>query len=244
MARTVMVGALVVCAVGCGGPVGSAEDRLAGDDVAAVEGALSAPKSVTRSGTVEKLAWVELEAIDAKPGTDVSVIMTGDGDPDLYVDFRGAPTETRFSCSPQVSGANETCNKKVPGFAKGLFIAVRGFEAGSFSVTVRYTPAGEDAPVEQDFTYYVVRKASLIRDGGSILVDGYINRSVDARIRYDGALGSPTRGQIYVTLQEMFQAAQPERLMTANERAQLKIALVREAGSTPDLAIKQLIERL
>ena len=55
-------------------------------------------------------------------------------DPDLYVAFGAAPTITTYACRPFVTAPNETCALDVA--AGKAFVLVRGYDAGSYDLTV------------------------------------------------------------------------------------------------------------
>ncbi len=78
------------------------------------------------------------------PGTPFEVVMKGNGnpgDPDLYVRFGDqAPTTSEFTCRPYTSGADEICSLDVPTNTTKAHVMVRGFQAGSFDLTVTYSP--------------------------------------------------------------------------------------------------------
>ncbi len=77
------------------------------------------------------------------PGTPFGAVMSGDGtapgDPDLYVKFGGPALISNFDCRPYSVGAEETCAVDVPDGQSAAFVAVHGYEAGRFAVTVTHT---------------------------------------------------------------------------------------------------------
>ena len=77
------------------------------------------------------------------PGTPFSAVMTGDGpasgDPDLYVKFGGPALISNFDCRPYSDGAEETCAVDVPAGQSTAFVAVHGYDAGRFAITVTHT---------------------------------------------------------------------------------------------------------
>jgi len=66
-------------------------------------------------------------------------VMSGSGDPDLYVRFGSAPTTSAYDCRPYKSGAAETCTLTVPAGQTQAFIAVRGYSAATYNLDVTYT---------------------------------------------------------------------------------------------------------
>lgn len=61
------------------------------------------------------------------------------GDPDLYVRFSGAPKINAYDCRPYTGGANEVCALNVPPGATQFFVAVRGYSAATYDLTVTHT---------------------------------------------------------------------------------------------------------
>jgi serine protease len=93
----------------------------------------------TRSGSVGLGQLVQVSNYAVKTGTAFTVTMTGTGDPDLYVRWNSAPTTTSFNCRPYIDGATETCSLTVPAGATRGYVAVRGYTAGSYNLTIKYT---------------------------------------------------------------------------------------------------------
>jgi len=77
--------------------------------------------------------------LDVVAGTTLSVVMSGTGDPDLYVRFGAAPTTTSYVCRPYLDGAGERCELTVPAGQSRAFIGVVGFTASTFNITATYT---------------------------------------------------------------------------------------------------------
>jgi len=93
----------------------------------------------TWNGSVAKYQSVQLAPVDVVEGTEVQVVMTGSGDPDLYVRFGAAPTKNNWTCRPYKTGPNEQCSLTVPAGQSSMYMMVRGYAAGQFSVTATYT---------------------------------------------------------------------------------------------------------
>ncbi|HZI07566.1 MAG TPA: M4 family metallopeptidase, partial [Archangium sp.] len=72
-------------------------------------------------------------------GTKFKVVMSGTGDPDLYVRFGAAPTTSTYNCRPYLSGAAETCDVTVPAGQSSAYIMVRGYTAASYTLNISYT---------------------------------------------------------------------------------------------------------
>jgi hypothetical protein len=215
-------------------------------DVATSSGELR-PGQVEKNATssVAKGFWTNHPPLEVAPGSPLDVEMTGTGDPDLYLSFERAPDHNRWDCRPNVNGATEKCSITVPPGRTQVFLSVYGYEnSPSYSLRVAHVPK---APVqEEDFTLYVVRGVEVLRDGGTIVLDGYVNRSTDAVVRLDRGLNSATHGQFFVKVTVWPEPSRAERAMTAKERAQLKKSLQEYVASEPnaDPAIDELIARL
>ncbi|WP_437311735.1 pre-peptidase C-terminal domain-containing protein [Sorangium sp. So ce388] len=85
------------------------------------------------------------EGFEVVPGTTFTVVMTGTGDPDLFVKFGSAPTARSFDCRPYLSDANETCTLDVPEGETRAFIKVQGFTASNYDIEVSYSAPGAPA---------------------------------------------------------------------------------------------------
>ena len=95
---------------------------------------------VNESGSVAQGAIDRYGPYDVAEGSEFSVAMTGSGDPDLYVRFNMAPTLNEYVCRPYLTGPNETCQLTVPANASSAHVMVRGYQAGSYQLTVEHTP--------------------------------------------------------------------------------------------------------
>ncbi|MGV3624452.1 MAG: PPC domain-containing protein, partial [Archangium sp.] len=96
------------------------------------------PQTATVSGSVSRGQFITYNPVTVKPGTALTVTMSGSGDPDLYVRFAGAPTTTLYDCRPYKTGAAETCSLTVPASATAVFLGVNGYQAASYSITMNY----------------------------------------------------------------------------------------------------------
>lgn len=93
----------------------------------------------TITGTVTQGQWSAAPVIAVKPGTTFTAVMSGSGDPDLYVRVGAAPTATSFGCRPYLDGPGETCSLTVPATGSKVYVSVHGYTAAGFSVKLTYT---------------------------------------------------------------------------------------------------------
>jgi serine protease len=89
------------------------------------------PSTASASGSVAAGQNVNYNPITVLAGTEFKVVMTGTGDPDLYVKFGSAPTTSSYTCRPYLTGPNETCTLTVPAGQSAAYIMVRGYAAGT-----------------------------------------------------------------------------------------------------------------
>ncbi len=99
------------------------------------------PTTTTASGTVARNENDNFGPYSVVAGTSLSVVMTGSGNPDLYVRFGSAPTTKAFDCRSNASGASETCTLTVPAGQSSAYVLVRGVSSGtaSYNLTINYT---------------------------------------------------------------------------------------------------------
>jgi vibriolysin len=106
---------------------------------AAGSGGGGTPVSTTVSGSVASGQNVTYPAYSVVAGTKFKVVMTGTGDPDLYVRFGAAPTTTSYNCRPYLSGASETCDLTVPAGQSSAYVMVRGYTSATYTLNISYT---------------------------------------------------------------------------------------------------------
>ncbi|WP_338870993.1 M57 family metalloprotease [Myxococcus stipitatus] len=97
------------------------------------------PTTDSKSGSVASGADANLPAYSVVAGTTFKVVMTGSGDPDLYVRFGSAPTTSLWDCRPYASGASETCEVTVPAGQSSAYVMVRGYTAATYNLAISYT---------------------------------------------------------------------------------------------------------
>ncbi|MBZ4395848.1 M57 family metalloprotease [Myxococcus faecalis] len=97
------------------------------------------PATDTKSGSVASGSVTDFPAYTVVAGSTFKVVMTGSGDPDLYVRFGSAPTTTAYNCRPYQTGAAETCELTVPAGQTSAYVQVRGYTAGTYNLAISYT---------------------------------------------------------------------------------------------------------
>jgi serine protease len=83
---------------------------------------------------------IQIGEFPVAPGSRFRAVMTGDGDaagdPDLYVKLDAPVSQASYDCRPYSSGPEEECNFDVPADKSTALVAVHGYAAGSYSLTV------------------------------------------------------------------------------------------------------------
>jgi serine protease len=97
------------------------------------------PVTTTVSGSVAQGQNVNYGPYSVVAGTTFKVVMSGSGDPDLYVQFGSAPTTTSYACRPYLGGASESCELTVPAGQSSAYIMVNGYTSGTYSLNISYT---------------------------------------------------------------------------------------------------------
>ncbi|WNG49990.1 matrixin family metalloprotease [Archangium minus] len=97
------------------------------------------PTSETVSGSVSTSQSKNHGPYSVVAGTIFKVVMSGSGDPDLYVKFGSAPSTTSYNCRPYLDGAAETCELTVPSGQTSAYIMVNGYTSGSYNLAISYT---------------------------------------------------------------------------------------------------------
>ncbi len=100
-------------------------------------GSAPEPVVVTDSGSVQQSQWHFIGAFDTGDG-EFKVVMTGDGDADLYVREDGKPDADNYVCRPYEYGSSESCTLQGPG---NFFVSVYGYEPSNYNITITYLPA-------------------------------------------------------------------------------------------------------
>ena len=72
-----------------------------------------------------------------------------------------------------------------------------------------------------------------LRDGGSMICDGMLNKSFTAKVRMDGAINSSTRGEFFVSRKHFLKPAEAEKPMSLDELKGFLSAVKRHMAQTP-----------
>ncbi|MBI3180975.1 MAG: matrixin family metalloprotease [Myxococcales bacterium] len=91
------------------------------------------------TGTVAQGAQNYHGPLSVVAGTTFQVVMSGSGDPDLYVRFGSQPTTSAYDCRPYLDGPAESCLVTVPSGASSAYLMVRGYAAATYALDVAYT---------------------------------------------------------------------------------------------------------
>jgi vibriolysin len=102
-------------------------------------GGSGTPVTLTINDSVATGAQDNFGPYSVVAGTKFKVVMSGSGDPDLYVRFGAAPTTTTYNCRPYLSGAAETCDVTVPAGQSSAYIMVRGYSSATYTLNISYT---------------------------------------------------------------------------------------------------------
>ncbi|WNG54447.1 peptidase M4 [Archangium gephyra] len=97
------------------------------------------PVTLTINDSVASGAADNFGPYSVVAGTKFKVVMSGSGDPDLYVRFGAAPTTATYNCRPYTSNASETCDLTVPAGQSSAYIMVRGYTSSTYSLNISYT---------------------------------------------------------------------------------------------------------
>jgi len=76
--------------------------------------------------------------VSVKEGSEFSAVMSGTGDPDLYLKFDTPASRADYDCRPYTEGADEECVVDVPAGASRAYVMVRGYEAANFNLAITY----------------------------------------------------------------------------------------------------------
>jgi hypothetical protein len=95
-----------------------------------------------RTGNVAGGAWNQVGSFPVTAGQNLTVVMSGTGDPDMFVKFGAQPTTTAYDCRPYETGAAETCNLTVPSGATSAFVAVNAYGTEQATFTIKLTSGG------------------------------------------------------------------------------------------------------
>ena len=96
--------------------------------------------TVVKSGSVAQDERIQFGPFAVATGSVFEAVMSGTGDPDLYVNFGEAPTFSKYICRPYLDGADETCSLDVPAGKTEAFLMIRGYRAGDYQLTISHTP--------------------------------------------------------------------------------------------------------
>jgi hypothetical protein len=130
-------------------------------------------------------------------------VMSGSGDPDLYVKFGGEPTANSYDCRPYETGAAETCTLTVPAGATQAFMMVNAYgnDAANYKLAIT---SGGSIPTNYVFNANAVKLMKTHMDvdyisESSSSTDGNLGSRIDQythQDRYDYILELDAAGKI------------------------------------------------
>ena len=156
-----------------------------------------------KTGTAAGGAWSQLGSIAVQPGQSLSVVMTGSGDPDLFVKFGSQPTASSYDCRPYQTGAAETCSLTVPAGQTQAFLAVNAYGTDQATFTLKVTSGGS-IPTSYVFNTNAAKLYKVHMDVDFIAEspasrDGHLGSTIDQYThtdRYDYILEVDSAGKI------------------------------------------------
>ena len=159
--------------------------------------------TVERTGSAAGGAFEQVGSFPVTAGSNLTVVMSGTGDPDLHVKFGSAPTASSYDCRPYEGGAAETCNLTVPAGATAAFIGVAGYGTTAASFTLKITTGGS-VPTNYIFNANAVKLLKTHMDvdyisESSSSTDGHLGANIDQYThhdRYDYILELDANGKI------------------------------------------------
>lgn len=95
-----------------------------------------------KTGTTAAGQWTQVGSFAVTPGSNLSVQMSGTGDPDMFVQFGAQPSASSYACRPYETGAAETCTLTVPAGATQAFVAVNAYGNAAATYTIKVTSGG------------------------------------------------------------------------------------------------------
>ena len=94
------------------------------------------PIVIATSGSLASRQRVILGPYAVKSGTTLEAVLTGTGDPDLYVRKSVEPTLRTYACRPYIDGPDETC--AVTADTEPLYVMVHAYSPATYFLTIRY----------------------------------------------------------------------------------------------------------
>lgn len=152
-------------------PTGRSSASIAGGAItyaqvkSLLEESIAGPGGSTGGSQVLKEETATVAANEWKhfgPFSDVgggfSVVMSGDGDADLYVRTGAQPTTTAYDCRPYGGDSNESCT---PAGTGPWYVSVHGYRASTVKLTIRYTKTGGTVPTPPATTNHLAVNSTI-----------------------------------------------------------------------------------
>lgn len=130
------------------------------------------------TGVIAAGDWLHLRTFSVSPGTLFEVVLAGDGDADLYVRFGDAPTKLSYDCRPYLETSAEICAIDVPADAAVAYVALHGFTAATYDVTVKWHDGG-GAPAAALVINEILADASAVDANGDGVTDPIADEMIE-----------------------------------------------------------------
>ena len=130
------------------------------------------------AGSLAAGEWRELAPRAVAPGSVLEVVLAGTGDADVYVRFDEAPTKLAYDCRPYLATSDEACAIDVPADAATAHVALHGFTAATYDLTVRWRAGGGDGPAALVINE-ILADPSAFDAGGDGTIDAVADEMVE-----------------------------------------------------------------
>jgi hypothetical protein len=131
------------------------------------------PTTETVNGSVASGQSAYHGPYDVTAGTYFKVVMSGTGDPDLYVHFGSYPTTNSFYCRPLLTGASETCNVLVPQGENKAYLMVKGTTSATYKLDITYTKPSTGGPTSETLSGSVASGQSVYHGAYDVVAGTY-----------------------------------------------------------------------
>jgi serine protease len=139
------------------------------------------------TGVLAAGEWLDFAPIAVEPGTRFEAVLTGTGDPDLYVRFDDLPTKSLFDCRPYVEGPDEQCALDVPADVAVAYVSLHGFAAAEYDLTLRWSQGDPGGGAAELMINEILADASVLDSNYDGVVDPVADEMLEIVNIGDGA---------------------------------------------------------